>query len=100
MKIELLFKTIDGVSESYIGLLPFSEFIKVIVDSDDKLLSVFEDNVRDFQGDTNDVNKVINSTVNGGRNDLFGVLNNGVTIVASTISSTGDTYTLIRLSDS
>lgn len=86
--------TIEGVSESYIGLLPFSEFIKVIVDDDDKLLSVFEDNVRDFQGDTNDVNMVINSTVNGDRNDLFGVLNNGVTIVASTISSTGDSYTL------
>ncbi len=86
--------TIHGVSESYIGLLPFSEFIKVIVDNDDKLLSVFEDNVRDFQGDTNDVNKVINSTVNGDRNDLFGVLNNGVTIVASSISSTGDSYTL------
>ncbi len=86
--------TIEGVSESYIGLLPFSEFIKVIVDNDDKLLSVFEDNVRDFQGDTNDVNKVINTTVNGDRNDLFGVLNNGVTIVASSISSTGDSYTL------
>lgn len=86
--------SIEGVSESYIGLLPFSEFIKVIIDEEDKLLSVFEDNVRDFQGDTNDVNRVINDTINGDRNDLFGVLNNGVTIVASSISSTGDSYTI------
>lgn len=86
--------SIEGVSEAYIGLLPFSEFLNIIVDEDDKLLSVFEDNVRDFQGDTNDVNKVIDDTVKGERNDLFGVLNNGVTIVASTISSTGDSYTL------
>ena len=86
--------SIEGVSEAYIGLLPFSEFSNIIVDEDDNLLSVFEDNVRDFQGDTNDVNKVIDDTVKGERNDLFGVLNNGVTIVASTISSTGDSYTL------
>ena len=86
--------SIKGVSEAYIGLLRFSEFTNIIVDEDDKLLSVFEDNVRDFQGDTNDVNKVINNTVKGESNDLFGVLNNGVTIVASTISSTGDSYQL------
>ncbi len=90
----LTIPTIEGVSESYIGILPFEEFKKVIVDDDDKLLNVFEDNVRDFQGDTNDVNRVINDTVSGERNDLFSVLNNGVTIVASTISSTGDTYTI------
>jgi len=86
--------SIEGVSEAYIGLLPFSEFSKIIVDQDDKLLNVFEDNVRDFQGDANEVNRVIDDTIKGERNDLFGVLNNGVTIVVNNISSTGDSYTL------
>lgn len=87
--------SIDGVSESYIGLVPFGEFKKTIIDDSDKLLDVFEDNVRDFQGDTNDVNKVISKTINGDHPDLFSVLNNGVTIVASTIGSTGDNYTIV-----
>ena len=84
--------SIGGVSESYIGLLPFNEFKKIITDEDDKLLNVFEDNVRDWQGDANEVNQVISSTINSDHNDLFSVLNNGVTIVASSISSTGDFY--------
>ena len=84
---------INKISESYIGLLPFSEFKKIIVDENDKLKNVFEDNVRDFQGDANDVNQVIGGTINGRHSDLFSVLNNGVTIVADSVSPTGDAFT-------
>lgn len=83
---------INGISEAYIGLLPYSEFIKIIADEEGKLRNVFEDNVRDFQGDTNDVNNGINSTLNSSSSDIFSVLNNGVTIVASNISATGDNF--------
>ncbi len=86
--------SIKGISEAYIGLLPFSEFKKILTDEDDDLINVFEDNVRDFQGSNNDVNSGIKNTLNGDDSDLFSVLNNGVTIVASSISPTGDRFTI------
>ncbi|AFL81774.1 AIPR protein [Aequorivita sublithincola DSM 14238] len=85
---------INGVSQAYIGLLPFSEFLKIVSDSEDNILNVFEDNVRDFQGDNNDVNGGIALTLNNEDSEIFSVLNNGVTIVASSISPTGDQFTI------
>ena len=85
---------INGVSQAYIGLLPYSEFLKIVSDNDDNLLNVFEDNVRDFQGDNNYVNGGIATTLNNDDSEIFSVLNNGVTIVASTISPTGDQFTI------
>ena len=85
---------INGISQAYIGLLPFNEFLKLISDKEDHLLNVFEDNVRDFQGENNDVNGGIAETLNNIDSDIFSVLNNGVTIVASSISPTGDQFTL------
>lgn len=85
---------ITGVSQAYIGLIPFDEFLKIVADDDDILLNVFEDNVRDFQGDNNDVNGGIAATLNSGDSEIFSVLNNGVTIVASSISPTGDQFTI------
>lgn len=85
---------INGVSQAYIGLLPFSEFLKIVADSNESLLNVFEDNVRDFQGDTNDVNGWIATTLKSDDSEIFSVLNNWVTIVASTISPTGDQFTI------
>ncbi|MDV6344776.1 AIPR family protein [Nitrosomonas sp. Is37] len=86
--------SITGISEAYIGLLPFEEFKKILSDDDDNLINVFEDNVRDFQGENNDVNSGIRNTLNNSDSDLFCVLNNGVTIVASSISPTGDNFTI------
>ncbi len=85
---------INGVSQAYIGLLPFNEFLKIVADDDDILLNVFEDNVRDFQGDNNDVNGGIATTITNNDSEIFSVLNNGVTIVASSISPTGDQFTI------
>jgi hypothetical protein len=85
---------INGISQAYIGLLPFSEFLKIVSDSEDNILNVFEDNVRDFQGDNNDVNGGIALTLNNDDSEIFSVLNNGVTIVASSISPTGDQFTI------
>lgn len=84
---------IKGVSEAYIGLLPFNEFLKIVSNDDGTLLNVFEDNVRDFQGYDNDVNGGIESTLTTNDSEIFSVLNNGITIVASSISTTGDKFT-------
>lgn len=85
---------INGVSQAYIGIIPFNEFLKIVADDDDVLLNVFEDNVRDFQGDNNDVNGGIAATLDSEDSEIFSVLNNGVTIVASKISPTGDQFTI------
>lgn len=85
---------ISGVSQAYIGLLPFDEFLKIVADNEENLLNVFEDNVRDYQGDMNDVNGGITSTLNNDDSEIFSVLNNWVTIVASSISPTGDQFTI------
>jgi hypothetical protein len=44
---------IPNVRESYIGLLPISEYLKMITDDDGNVRRrLFFDNIRDFQGDT------------------------------------------------
>lgn len=85
---------INGISQAYIGLLPYNEFLKIVSDDEQNLLNVFEDNVRDFQGENNDVNGGIASTLNSTDSEIFSVLNNGVTIVASNISPTGNQFTI------
>ena len=85
---------INGISQAYIGLLPYKEFYKIVSDDEGNLLSIFEDNVRDFQGENNDVNGGISKTLKNEGSEIFSVLNNGVTIVASSISPTGNQFTI------
>ncbi|ABG53213.1 conserved hypothetical protein [Trichodesmium erythraeum IMS101] len=85
---------INGISQAYIGLLPYKEFYKIVSDDEGNLLSIFEDNVRDFQGENNDVNGGISTTLKHEGSEIFSVLNNGVTIVASSISPTGNQFTI------
>lgn len=84
---------INGVSEAYLGVVPFSEYLKLIQDENETIHSIFDDNVRDFQGN-NPVNKKIKSTLESKDFDLFCVLNNGVTIVSSSITPAGNRFTI------
>lgn len=84
---------IDGVKEAYLGVIPFQEFVKLIQDENQTVHSIFDDNVRDFQGG-NSVNKKIKETLKHGKFDLFCVLNNGVTVVASSLTPAGNRFTL------
>ena len=86
--------SIDGVDEAYIGILPLSEFKKIVKDNNGKVRNVFDDNVRDFQGTGNPVNKKIDTTLSSQQPDLFSVLNNGVTIVASSLITVSNSFTL------
>ena len=86
--------TIDGVSASYLGVLPVKEFLKLLVDDGgDIIKSVFVDNVRDFQGG-NPVNADIAKTITDGLFDQFVLRNNGITIVARNIKATSSQYVL------
>lgn len=88
--------TVDNIQESYLCLIPFSEFKKLYIDDKDKLIqSVFYDNVRDFQG-MNPVNDAMSSSVNNGEITLFTAMNNGITIVAKNFSKVGK---IIHLND-
>ncbi len=85
---------ISWISEAYIWLLPYTEFLKIVSDDEQNILNVFEDNVRDFQWENNDVNDSITNTINWWDPEIFSVLNNWVTIVASTISPTWNQFTI------
>ncbi|MFW7270277.1 AIPR family protein [Gluconacetobacter sp. Hr-1-5] len=90
----LTLPTIDGVSASYLGVLPVTEFLKLLTDNDgDILKSVFVDNVRDFQGE-NPVNADIAKTITDGLFDQFVLRNNGITVVAREIRVTSSKYML------
>jgi hypothetical protein len=85
---------IDGIDQSFYGVIPFSELRKLLIDDNDNLQSIFDDNVRDFQGFANLVNSNINETLNNENPELFSVLNNGVTIVADSIKTSANAITV------
>lgn len=85
---------LPGVQESYLGYLPADEYLKLITDDSGNIVrDLFYDNVRDFQGE-NPVNHEIDETLKSSERQLFVLLNNGITIVADSISKTGDTFTI------
>ncbi|MBK1736161.1 hypothetical protein CKO15_12940 [Halorhodospira abdelmalekii] len=91
-----VFPSIPGVDEAYLSLMPGDEFLRLITNDDGKLnRDLFYDNVRDYQGN-NPVNREIAKTIAGGTKGRFPLLNNGITIVARSISRTGDVF---RISD-
>ncbi|BAU26051.1 AIPR protein [Aneurinibacillus soli] len=97
VEVNILFKNtlsldkIEQVEQSYLGYLPCNEYLKIITDSQGNLRRrLFYENVRDYQGPNNNVNKEICETLTD--KDLkakFILLNNGVTIVAKHLKSLG-----------
>jgi hypothetical protein len=86
---------IPGVGQAFIGVLPASTLFRLIIDDTGSIRrNVFEDNIRDFQGDTS-VNEGIGGTLrDSARSKGFVVLNNGVTIVCRGLQQTGTKCTL------
>lgn len=83
-----------GIDEAYYGILPFYELKKILIDDNDNLHSIFDDNVRDFQGLNNIVNDSIDKTLKSDNPELFSVLNNGLTIVADSIKTSSNYLTI------
>lgn len=85
---------IDNVEQAFVGVVPVATLFKLIVDDGGNIRrSVFEDNIRDFQGDTG-VNSSIAATLSSPVANRFAVLNNGITIVCRKLSQTGNKCTL------
>lgn len=81
---------IPHVRQSFVGSLSANEYIKLITDSEGNLQkSLFEDNVRDFQG-INKVNDDIKETLKDTNlQAALSILNNGITIIAKKIDPVG-----------
>ena len=85
---------IEGVDQSYLGLISGLEYLKVIRDEHGNIRkSVFYDNVRDFQG-ANKVNAKITATLNSAEKAAFAIRNNGITVVAKSLTRTGNQFAL------
>lgn len=82
-----------GVKEAYLGLLPAPDFIALLDDGNGGILkSIFYDNVRDWQ-QYNTVNSEIKASLQSGAHRArFALMNNGVTIIAKTLRTTGNRF--------
>lgn len=94
----------QGISEAYIAIVPAKAFVKeVLMTRDGKMrMHIFEENVRAFLGDKNPVNNQIQKTLNDcSRQDKFGILNNGITIISADVKIQGknisfDNYQIVN----
>lgn len=95
MEKRLPFYPMKGVKVAYFGLIKCRDIANLLTDEQGRLFNnIFEDNVRDFQG-YNPVNSEIkNSILDNESQNRFSVLNNGITIIAKSIETEGDTITL------
>jgi hypothetical protein len=86
---------VENVPQSYLGVLPLTEFYKLITGEKDKILSsIFYDNVRDYER-INEVNTgMASSLADEISRERFVLMNNGVTIIAQRVISTGEPLTL------
>lgn len=82
---------INGVNEAYIGYLTGDDYLRIICDKNGDLRRrIFYENVRDYQGIENSVNKEIRNTITGSNSrGQFVLLNNGVTIITRSVTSLG-----------
>lgn len=89
----------EKVDEAYIGFVPASEILAISFGEADPEgvrhinRSLFYDNVRDFDPES-EINKSIISELESGDISSFVFKNNGITVVSKNIDRKGDTFTL------
>ncbi len=85
---------IPNIEESYLCLIPFREYRKLIISDKRMIQSVFYDNIRAFQGE-NTVNKAMADTLKEGNINLFVAMNNGITVITKSLKVTGSNMHLV-----
>ncbi len=85
-----------GIDQAILGVVSVQELLKLVHSTDGSLDErVFYDNVRGFKGRDNSVNRQIIETLGSEERTLLPVLNNGVTVVASSYApKPGDSVAL------
>ena len=84
----LPFPAIEGVTEAYVAIVSARELVdKLIRDPEGNIrTTVFQENVRAFLGEENDVNsKIIETLRDVQHRDRFCILNNGITVISPDI---------------
>lgn len=92
-KIEIAESPISTESGSYVCLVSLSKYFEFICDAGSISRSIFESNVRDYQGSVV-VNTGIKNTLSNKNSDNFWYLNNGVTIITPKAVSAGKQLTI------
>jgi hypothetical protein len=91
---KVLVPEVGGVSEAYLGFLKATEFLKLVCDEDGGMIkSLFYENVRDWIG-YNPINTEIRGTLSSDFRDRFVLMNNGVTMIARMLKTTGNKFTM------
>ncbi len=88
----------NNIQSAYFGLIDINQYIKLLYDSETNgIKRVFDDNIRDFLGIAdNEVNTNMENRLKSDDAQLFGILNNGITVIADDIKPTGERYTLVN----
>ncbi len=94
-RLELAFEgTLPDEENSYVALVPLEDYCEFLRDENGALRRyIFDGNVRDFQGNV-EVNKAIGDSLKEETAPQFWWLNNGVTILASDVSTVGKRFYL------
>ena len=83
----------SGFGNSYVCIVSLRQFWHFISYNGILRTHIFEANVRDYQGDVA-VNREIGDTLLNQETEEFWWLNNGITILASNITSSGDVFSI------
>lgn len=92
-KDRVVLPDMPGVAEASLGVLPASVYLGLVTDETGGILKgIFYDNVRDWQ-QYNPVNSEMRDTLQDEESRArFCLMNNGVTLIAKTLSSTGNRF--------
>lgn len=85
------------VGESYIAIIPARNYVESLLEAEDgKMRSgIFDENVRAYLGENNDVNQKIKKTLSSDQfKEYFALLNNGITIVSPDVRVQSDSISL------
>lgn len=86
------FPAAPDIANAYVATVHARDFIDTVLKNNDGTVrkKLFEENVRDFLGVDAEVNSEISATLSDeGKRDRFGIMNNGVTIVAADVRVAG-----------
>jgi Mn-dependent DtxR family transcriptional regulator len=88
------------ISSGYFGLIKLEDLLQILteeIDGDSRLRKgIFEDNIRDYLGSNEkvEVNAGMKEVITGKSAHLFGLLNNGITIIADSVDIVSTEVTL------
>lgn len=91
------YNAMPEVEESYIAIIPAKNYVNSLLEGEDGKMrgGIFDENVRAYLGENNDVNQKIKETLLDEQfRDYFALLNNGITIVSPDVRVQSDSISL------